>query len=116
MTWQFNPNNGTWIKELLAFDTWGASIVKLPRDSSIPVTSLETDGEYHEFSIWLKRPRIGGHLFVTFLGERDPRVGRCVYWRPDIESASVSKIIDGTGYLFNFGWKNRNTMPKGQLA
>lgn len=116
MKWQYNPNNGTWIKKFLAFDTWGASVVCLPITSSIPATPLETDGEYHEFSIWLRRPKKGGQLSLRFLGKSYPRDGRCVYWRPDIESGEVSKIEEGTGYLFNFGWKTRDTMPKGQLA
>jgi hypothetical protein len=116
MSWQYNQYNGTWVKELFAFRNFGASIVALPPTSSIPSTELETEGEYHDFSVWLKRPKLGGHLSLKLLGRKYSRPGRCVYWRPDLESAEVSTVLSGTGYLFNFGWKTNTRMPKAQFA
>lgn len=116
MNWQYNQQNGTWVKELLAFDTWGASIVYLPKTSSIPATELESDGEYHEFSVWLRRPKLGGSTSLKFLGKSYLITSRWFYWRPDLESAEVSPVEVGNGYIFNFGWKTRNQLMSPQPA
>ncbi len=84
----------------IKFDIW---LLKFPKKSVIKAHIDKVDGsmKHHRVNIILKHADIGGKFVCS-----DFKVwfNRIIYFRPDKEIHSVTKVYKGCRYVLSIGW------------
>lgn len=86
---------------------------KFPEGSNIPPHYHKLPGKAHYRIIIHWRPKLGGYFKV---GSPIFRFGPIIFFRPDLTIHSVTKVLQGTGYMLSFGWyTDEDTLSKQQI-
>lgn len=83
-----------------------AYLLRFPEGSHVPEHTDVVPGSRHwRLNVVLRRAGSGGE----FVCARAWRLGRVALFRPDSEPHSVTRIEEGTRYVFSLGW----ALPRG---
>lgn len=106
LRWQRGRQNSGYDKMLLLQSVWplpfDAYLLRFPAGSEVkPHTDPVSEGQHYRLNVVVKKARDGGEFIcATPIFE----TSRIKFFRPDACEHSVSRVIEGSRYVFSLGW------------